>query len=86
MGEAVFALCALTSLGCGVLLWRSYSRTRARLLLWSSICFGFFALNNILLCIDLIVVPTVDLSLGRAILAAAAIALMNFGLIWDAKS
>lgn len=85
MGEAVFALCALTSLACAALLLRSYRRTRARLLLWSSICFVGLALNNIFLFVDLIVVPNVDLSLPRAALALVSVVFINFGLIWDAK-
>jgi hypothetical protein len=85
MGEAVFALCALTSLACAALLLRSYRRTRARLLLWSSICFVGLALNNILLFLDLIVMPNVDLSLPRAVLALGSVLFINFGLIWDAK-
>jgi hypothetical protein len=85
MGEAIFALCALTSLAFAALLLRSYARTRARLLLWSSICFVGLALNNILLFVDLILVPDVDLSVLRAAIALASVAFINFGLIWDAK-
>lgn len=85
MGEAVFALCALTSLACAALLLRSYRKTRARLLLWSSICFVGLALNNILLFVDLILVPNADLSLVRAVLALGSIVFINFGLIWDTK-
>jgi len=85
MAEAVYALCALTSLACAALLLRSYRATRARLLLWSSVCFVGLALDNILLCIDLIVVPDVDLSLARALLALTSVFCINVGLIWDSK-
>ena len=37
--RAVYVLCALTSLGCAVLLVRGYLESRARLLLWSSVSF-----------------------------------------------
>lgn len=85
MAQAVYLLCALTSLACAGLLLRSYAATRARLLLWSSICFVGFAINNILLFVDLIVVPDVDLSILRGCVALASVAFINVGLIWDAK-
>jgi len=85
MPETIFALCALTSLGCALLLLRSYRATRARLLLWSSICFVGLAINNILVCVDFIILPQVDLSALRAAVALIAILFINFGLIWDSK-
>ena len=83
MAEAVYLLCAATSILAAALLLRSWSRSRTRLLLWSSLCFVGLALNNILLFIDLIVVPAVDLSVSRNVSAAAAIAILIFGLVWD---
>ena len=57
MGEtfraAVYLLCFATSATCAVLLIRNFIRTRARLLLWSGICFSFLALNNLLVIFDL---------------------------------
>ena len=41
----VYILCFLTSAACAWLLGRSYARSGVRLLLWSSICFGFLAAN-----------------------------------------
>ena len=86
MAEAVYVLCAATSAACAVLLLRAYRRQRTRLLLWSSLCFGLLALNNVLLFIDLIVVPTsVDLSLWRAATALAGVSVLLFGLIWESR-
>ena len=86
MASVVYALCALTSLACAVLLFRAYRRSSARLLFWSGLCFVGLALNNILLFIDLIVLPTtVDLSLYRDITAVAGIMVLLFGLIWHAR-
>ena len=79
----VYALCALTSLACSALLQRAYARGRSRLLLWSSLSFVAFAANNVLLFVDLIVVPTSDLSLARAITAVIAVSVLLFGLTWD---
>ena len=50
MASVVYALCALTSLACAVLLLRAYRRSWARLLFWSGLCFVGLALNNVLLC------------------------------------
>ena len=85
MASVVYALCALTSGLCALLLGRAYRASRARLLLWSSLAFVGLALNNLVLFIDLIVVPTVDLSLYRSLLAAVSIMVLLLGLIWDSE-
>ena len=79
----VYTLCFLTSSACAWLLGRSYRRTGARLLLWSSLCFFFLAANNLVLVIDLLVIPNVDLRLGRLMFALAAVGTLLFGFIWD---
>lgn len=86
MAKAVFLLCALTSLACAALLLRGYSRGRSRLLLWSGLCFVGLALNNGLLVVDRLVLPDlVDLSVWRQVPAVAGIALLLWGLVWDAE-
>jgi multidrug transporter EmrE-like cation transporter len=86
MPETVYLLCAATSATCAILLLRGYRRQRSRLLLWSSLCFVLLALNNILLFIDLIVVPaSVDLSLWRGATALAGVSVLLFGLIWESR-
>jgi hypothetical protein len=85
MAEAVYVLCALTSIACAVLLARGYARSRARFLLWSALCFVGLAANNVLLFLDLAVLPRVDLSLWRSVTALAGLALLLFGLVWDAE-
>jgi hypothetical protein len=81
----VYVLCFLTSAACAWLLGRSYSRSKIRLLLWSSICFTFLAANNLVLVLDLVVwpEPEVDLRLPRLLLALAAVAALIWGFIWD---
>ena len=83
--DIVYVLCVLTSLACAVLLWRGYRRSSARLLMWSSLCFVGLALNNALLIVDLHVVPAVDLSIWRTVPALIGIALLVYGLVWDAE-
>jgi hypothetical protein len=84
MAEAVYILCALTSLTCAALLFRAFLRTKVRLLLWTALCFGGFALNNIILYIDLIVLPsTIDLSVMRVLPSFFGICALLYGLICE---
>ena len=85
MADAVFLLCAATSLACAVLLLRGYARNRVPLLLWSSLCFVGLAVNNILLVLDLVIIPGRDLSITRHTSAIVALALLVFGLVWDSE-
>lgn len=80
----VYLLCFLTSLACAWMLGRSYYRNGTRLLLWSSVCFGFLALNNLALVLDLVVWPdSVDLTLLRLLLALAAVVSLIWGFVWE---
>ena len=81
----IYVLCALTSLACAVLLLRGYARSRQRLLLWSGLCFVGLALNNVLLIVDVRVVPAMDLSVIRMLPALAGVALLIYGFVWDAE-
>jgi hypothetical protein len=85
MAEAVYVLCALTSVMCAALLLRGYLATRTRLLFWSSLCFAGLALNNVLLLLDLLVLPGVDLTIWRNASALLAMAVLLFGLVWDSR-
>ncbi len=86
MSSLVYALCALTCAVCAVLLLRGYMRSRARLLLWSGLCFVALFLNNAILFIDMRVVPQIDLSVWRTIPALAGVALLVSGLVWESRS
>jgi len=83
MGPLAYAVGVLTSIFCAILLIRSYSRQRTRLLLWCSLCFVGLASNNVILFIDLFVVPEVDLDFWRSMTALIALGLMLVGLIWE---
>jgi hydrogenase/urease accessory protein HupE len=85
MASAVYALCALTSILCAALLGRAYARTRTKLLLWSTLCFVGLALNNVLLFVDLVMLPDVDLRLVRAASALGALLLLVIGLVWESR-
>lgn len=82
MAEGVYLLCAVTSVICAIQLLRRWTAARSRLLFWSGACFVALAINNILLFIDLAILPTtIDLSLWRNLLACGAMGLMLYGLI-----
>ena len=83
MAESVYVLCALTSTACAVLLLAAYRRSRARLLLWSCLCFAFLAVDNLLLVVDLGIVQGTDLSVPRVSVALAGLVLLLYGLIYD---
>jgi len=85
MAEVVYVLCALTSIGCAILLGRGYRASRSRLLFWSSVCFAGLALNSVLLFVDLVVAPGIDLGLARSLVALAAIGVLLYGLIWEIR-
>ncbi len=81
----VYILCFLTSAACAWLLGRSYRASGAQLLLWSSICFFFLAANNLVLTVDLVLVPWVDLRPARLLLALAAVLALIWGFIWEVE-
>jgi hypothetical protein len=84
MAELVYFLCALASLICAALLLRKYKQTRVRLLFWSSACFICFALNSVLLFVDLVIFPTtLDLSIPRNITSLLGLVLLLYGMIYD---
>jgi hypothetical protein len=85
MPAAVYVLCAATSVACAVLLFRGYRASRTGLLFWSSLCFAGLALNNVLLVVDLLIAPTIDLAILRTLLALVATLVMLVGLVWESK-
>lgn len=80
---AVYGLCLLTSALCAALLIRSYGRSRQPLLLWSAACFSLLAINNLLVVLDMVVLPGTDLSLVRQVTSLAAVGVLLYGFIWE---
>jgi hypothetical protein len=83
MAALIYTLCALTSIACLVLLWRSWRKSGARLLFWSALCFGALSVNNVLLVLDRVVFLEQDLFDWRLAAALVAVALLLFGLVWE---
>jgi hypothetical protein len=85
MPGVVYLLCAATSLLCAVLLFRGYARTGVRLLFWSGLCFAGLMLDNLVLYVDVVIVPDVDLQVWRRLPGLIGIMLLVFGLVWESK-
>lgn len=82
MVRVIYTLCTLTSLTCAWLLLRSYIRTKYRLLFWSGLCFVGLSLNNLLVVLDRIILPSIDLLLWRQVAGLVAVSLLVYGLVW----
>ena len=85
MAAVIYGLCTFTALVCTVLLFQAYRRGGYRLLLWSGFCFAGLTMNNLLLMLDKLVFPLVDLSPWRTSVALVAMSVLLYGLIWDAE-
>ena len=85
MATAVYVLCALASLLAATLVLRSFLGTRQRLLFWTGVCFAGLAANNLLLFVDKVVAPDIDLSLWRNSPALIGLGALLYGLIWEAE-
>ena len=83
IASIIYGLCGLTSLLSAMLLWRSYLRSRYRLLLWSALCFTGLTLSNALLMLDKLIFLNVDLLQLRLIASLLALLPLLYGLITD---
>jgi hypothetical protein len=85
MAALIYSLCALVAALCTFLLLRAWTQSRYRLLLWTGLCFAGLTTTNVLLFLDKVVLPTVDLTPARMICTVAAMAVLLYGLVWDAQ-
>ena len=85
MAPIIYLLCAVAAFLCAFLLLRAYLRSRYRLLLWSGLCFAGLTLNNLILVLDKVVLTGADLSIWRTSVALVAMAVLLYGLIWEAE-
>jgi len=83
MSEAIYVLCALTSLACAWLLMKGYRRSGHRLLFWSGLCFVGLTLNNLLLIFDKLIFPDENLLPFRNFSALISMLLLLYGLIYE---
>jgi hypothetical protein len=81
VAEVTYILCAATSLCAAALLLLRYRQLATRLLFWSALAFSGLAINNILVVVDLVMLPEPDLAPVRAFIAAVAMLVFLGGLI-----
>jgi hypothetical protein len=81
----VYLMCVATSLLCAYLLARAYRRGRTKLLIWSALCFTLLAVNNLVVAADVLLLPTIDLTVVRLMTSLAAVAVLLYGFIWEAQ-
>lgn len=85
MAAAVYILGVIVTLTCSILLIRAYAKVKKRLLLWSAICFFGLSISNLLIFVDLVMLPNVDLYFWRLLTAAIAMLILLYGLIWEGQ-
>ena len=85
MAETVYALCAVTAIACALLLFRGYRHNRTPLLFWASVCFAGIAIENVILFVDMILLPAVDLFWWRISVAIASMLVLLYGLVWETR-
>lgn len=80
----VYLLCAAASILCATVLLLKHRRSRIRLLFWSGLCFVGFAIGNVLLVVDLVILPTeTNLIVVRTIPTLAGLACLLYGLVME---
>lgn len=78
-------LAVFTSVACTAFLFRGYATSGTRLLFWSALCFVFLSANSLLLFLDLVVFPEIDLRPYRLGTALAGIVCLLYGFIREAS-
>ncbi len=73
----VYGLCLLTSAICAAMLMRAYpfGSDEARV--------SLLALNNLMVVLDMVVLPHVDFTLPRQLTSLAAVCVLLYGFIWE---
>ena len=78
----VYLLCAVTSVLCASVLLYNYRRRHVSLLFWSGICFVGFAVGNVLLFVDLVLLSdSINLIVIRTVPTLAGLCCLLWGLV-----
>ncbi len=85
VSNLVYLLCFLASALCAGLLLRQYRNVASPILLWSSTCFTLLAITNLLVVIDKVLLPELDLRLARLLMTLIAVMVLLVGFIWEAE-
>jgi len=79
----VYLLCFISGALCAYLLFVAFARQKRQLFLWSAICFSLLALNNLLVFLDIIILPNINLLPYRLFASLAAVIVLLYGFIWE---
>ena len=79
----VYSLCLLASVLCTGLLLRAWRREHLRLSLWTAVAFGFFALNNLALVLDMVVFIQAPLWPLRMLPNLLGFGVLIYGFVWE---
>ena len=85
MASVMYGLCALTALTCAILLLRAYRAAQSPILWWSGLCFLGLMVSNVILVIDKLIVPTIDLLPLRLTVTLISLALLLYGLVYKSE-
>lgn len=85
IAAVVYVLSALTCLGCAFMLLRGAKKGGPRLVFWSGICFAVLACENLLLLIDKVIFPDIDLAILRHGVGLLGPAMLLLALISEAE-
>jgi hypothetical protein len=85
MALFTYMLCGLTAATCSVLLLRAYRQSGVPLLWWSGVCFALLTANNLLVAVDLVLFPKLDLFVVRNITALCGVSVLLYALIWESE-
>lgn len=80
----VYLLCFVASALCALLLVRQYRLASSPVLLWSAGCFVLLAVSNLLVVVDVLMLPEFNLRPARLMLTLLAVSVLLFGFIWEA--
>lgn len=83
MVPLIYALCAVTSSVCAILLLRSYVESRYRLLLWAGLCFVAFTINNLMMIADKLIFVEEQMLTVRLSISLLAVCFLLYGLIFE---
>lgn len=81
----VYLLCFLAAALCAGLLVRQYRMSRTPVLLWSAACFVCLAFSNLVVVVDQLVLPDINLRAARLVLTLLAVSVLLFGFIWESE-
>ena len=83
MAELIYGLCTILSMAVAVMLWRQHRRMPTRMIYWTALCFTGLALSNLVLVLDKLVFPGLDLRVLRHSISLLSIGLLLFGLVYE---